>query len=264
MSTNGSLSDSEAWHRLALYRERYDIEDKLGIVSRLDESIRRRRACLEAAGRRVAELERQLAESRHQLAGIEREIEESARIWPPLIDEIIDQVRVDFGEAWTPRPVRGFRMWRIGPQGLFGASGVRWTSPTMVATCLRGFPGEDLPHSVARCGPPACGIYATKRIRDLGPDQAGWLGVDQAVGVVALTGKVVEHEEGYRGARATVVAIGVRWATRWVMTSDASLIESLFVDPLTTVRTEGSKEAPSDAGIETFLNEAKKEEETWI
>lgn len=264
MSTTGSLTDTDAWNRLSLYRERYDIEDRLDAVSRLERSIRRRRFRLDATEQRVNELEEMLAESRHQAEVLSREIAESRRIGLLLIDELIEKVRNDLGEAWTPRAIRGFRMWRVKPGGLHGATNVHWSSPTMEATCLRSVPLEDVPHREARCGPPACGIYTTKRLEDLDPGKAGWLGTDQAVGVVAMSGKVVEHDNGYRAARATVVAIAVRWAMRWMTTSEPEVIEALFADTLNTILAHGTTDQPVGSRVEEFLTASKKEDESWI
>jgi hypothetical protein len=51
------------------------------------------------------------------------------------------------------------------------------------------------------------------------------------VGLVALTGKVVEHTKGYRGARAEVVAVGVGLGKRLLVTDDREMIAALFAGP---------------------------------
>ena len=263
MSSTGERHELDAWTRLAIYRQRYDIEDRLGPIDGLERSIQRRGVRSAAAQRRVDELETLLAEAQRELRTLEREIEKTRRFGAHFIDEILDQVRIDHREAWTPRPVRGFRMWQVNDDGLYGAK-TRWQTPTLDAICLRDIPGDDIPHSARRCGVPACGIYATKRVELFPQGVSGRLESDKAIGVVAMTGKVFEHTHGYRCARATVIAIVARWRTHWLMTDDPELIRELAADPQHTIRDSGKRGFPADSTIDSFLNNTRAKEETWI
>lgn len=262
MWTMRSLDVTEAWERLARYRQRYDIDDRLDAVLRLGQSIRRRRERLHSARRRVAELEKMLAEARHAAQVLNTEVTESEKLGAVLIDEILDQVRIEMGEAWSPRPIRGYRMWEALASGFHGATGTKWESPTMVATCLSNVPGEDIPHRADVCGWPACGIYASKRRPDL--PHGGSLYSRLAIGVVAMTGKVVEHELGYRAARATVIAIAVRWGDHTVVTDDPEIIAALFADPAAAMDAHAFSHLPDEREVEEFLEKVKREEEAWI
>jgi hypothetical protein len=105
-------------------------------------------------------------------------------------------------------PILAFRAWGISSGRLRGARAA-WPVPTVEARCLG--PGQhaagadDVPHTDATCGPSPCGVYATKTAASA----LAALGCDGpvALGVVALSGKVVEHEYGYRAAAATAVAL---------------------------------------------------------
>lgn len=262
MPTPPSLEPMDPWRRLATYRDRYEIDDRLEPVLRLEQSIRRREYRLGAAKRRVAELEKMLAECRHEAQVLTREITESRRLGALLVDEIIEKVRVEMGEAWSPRPIRGFRAWSVRLDGFYGATDSRWETPTMEATCLRNVPLEDIPHRQTGCGPPACGVYATKSLEFLGG--GGKVDRHVAMGVVAMTGKVIEHEHGYRGARATAVAMVVRLGGQWLLSDAPKVIGAMFEDLPRAMVEHGSKDAPTEIEIADFLNRAKKEEEAWI
>lgn len=110
---------------------------------------------------------------------------------------------------WSPTPVLGFRAWRVGRE-VHGAV-VPWAGPEYRASCLRlpeGPEKEGVPHTEGECGRPPCGIYAAKEARPL-VDRPPVGGVRIAYGLVALSGKVVEHTAGYRAAVARVLALAV-------------------------------------------------------
>jgi len=256
------MVESQAWDELSRYRQRYDIEDRVGSIASLERSIQRRRSRASVVRRRVGELEGLLAESQRELTVIESEITQSRRVGAQLIREILDQVRIDHHEAWTPTPIRGFRMWQVNDDGFRGAK-MAWLSPIFVAECLREVPGEDVPHPVERCGPPACGVYATKRIEMFPQGIGGRLQEGQAIGVVGMTGKVIEHAKGYRSARAIVLAVVVRYRAHWLLTAESELIKQVFADPATVVLSCGKLGFPPAATIDAFLNETRQKEETW-
>ena len=155
--------------------------------------------------------------------------------------------RTAFPEMWSPQPVIGFRYWKIDLDGLRGIRGHRWDGPAMTARCRprQGtiVPGE-IPHTAGECGRPPCGIYALRDPRDLvtsyGRDSA-WsrLVVPErpllepgAFGAVALTGRVVEHERGYRAVRAEVIGLVVV-STRWLaVVEHLGDVLRVFRDPM--------------------------------
>lgn len=126
------------------------------------------------------------------------------------------------------RPVLAYRAWGISWGRLRGARAA-WPVPTVEARCLD--PGRvaaadagDVPHTDATCGPSPCGIYATKTAA------AALVALEHdgpvALGVVALSGKVVEHEHGFRAAVATAVGMLV------VSHGEALSFDGLEVDEL--------------------------------
>lgn len=131
---------------------------------------------------------------------------------------------------WSPAAILGFRGWRITGGVLHGAKRA-WPTPHYVAGCLRGnqeIPSAEVPHTRGECGAPPCGVYATKEpppIVDMFID----LGAPIAIGLVELSGKVVEHEYGYRGAEATAVAMVVIAGSRATIVARAAM-NRLFED----------------------------------
>ncbi len=110
---------------------------------------------------------------------------------------------------WSPTPVYGFRVWQLLDERLHGAR-KPWAIPQQTAVCLHPSTTDSpIPHDVSECGRPPCGIYVVNnasRIRDLvGP----WFRQGPAtvfVGVAELSGRVIEHDTGYRAEHAQVVA----------------------------------------------------------
>ncbi len=247
----------DQWKRLQIYRQRYQIDDRLGALVDLEKSLNRRRVRSAALSRRLSELQEMVDEVRAELAAIEAEISGSRDTGALLIEEIIEEVRREMGEAWSPTPVKGFRAWRLEGNKVMGAQ-VHWPSPTLIGQCLRDIPGEDVPHPVSRCGPPACGIYAVKNLDMFG--QA--IKIDHSViGVVAMTGKVVEHEHGYRAGAATAIAVVASDGRRRLATTDPEIIEALFEDPNATLAGAGGRHELDTVG---FLEPIYATEEPWI
>ncbi|MBM3696439.1 MAG: hypothetical protein FJW79_10985 [Actinobacteria bacterium] len=129
-------------------------------------------------------------------------------------------------------PVLAFRAWEIAGGRLRGVR-VAWPVPTVEARCLD--PGRwtftgaaDVPHTDGSCGPPPCGIRAAKTAA--GALEAVVGREPLALGIVALAGKVVEHERGYRAAAAT--AVGMLVVSRGeAMRFDGFEVDELFAAP---------------------------------
>lgn len=216
----------------------------------------------DALTRRRVDLEVQLAQVDIELGAIDRELEGSQATWELLIDDLIERVRLTHGEGWSPIPVRGFRVWGIADNAIKGNQ-IQWASPTMSAVCLRGIRGEDVPHSTARCGPPACGIYAVKDLEMFPPDLAAGMINRSVVGVVAFSGKVVEHSSGYRGRNATAVAVSALIDGLRLTTSDPGQITHLFQDPTEALRRWGHEDKAGREKPRGFLESIRAEETQW-
>jgi hypothetical protein len=251
---------SDPWADLETYRQRYEIDDQLDRVLSLQRSMSRRKGRAASLHHRLDDLESQIAAARAELKAVESEIEGSRVVGALLVDEVLDRVRAEQGEGWSPAPVLGFRVWTVHKRRLHGAK-LPWTSPTLTSRCLNRVPGEDMPHSTLRCGPPACGIYATKTLESLQSQMPGHReGI--ATGVVAMTGKVIEHELGYRAARVEAVALTFRLSGRVIATADPAGIDALFADPIGTLDAVGTN-AEDATGRDRFLETWKEEHEKW-
>jgi hypothetical protein len=103
-----------------------------------------------------------------------------------------------------------------------------WDS-THEAVCLRRGterPDDQVPHTDG-CRTPACGIYATKTPYPL----IRYGGPERAIGLVELSGKVVEHDFGYRARRATAVCLVVVWLGGQAIASTPEEVAAVFADP---------------------------------
>jgi hypothetical protein len=249
----------DPWVLLEKYRERYDLASEIPELESLRRSIRRRKTRRSVLHRRLRELTIEIEKAEAQLEAVNSEIAGATRAGALLLEEVLDRVRTNQGEAWSPTPVLGFRAWRLHKGLLYGAK-VPWTSPVMSAECLHFIGGEDLPHSEGVCGPPPCGVYAVKEIETLcqlgQPASGSWV-----IGVVAMTGKVIEHELGYRAAHSTVAAVVGKIDHHRFAVDDQTHLSSLFAKPVTTARELGNTETeiPDD-----YLSKWKEQHATWI
>lgn len=252
----------DQWKRLQIYRQRYRIDELLTPISSLERSLTRRRMKATALARRLDELEELISEAQTELNAVESEIERGRQMGSLLIEEILDRVQGEMGEAWSPIPIRGYRVWRIEDRRVMGNQ-VHWPTPTLASECLRENPGDDLPHAVDRCGPPACGIYAVKDVDIFPPGVAGGTIHNSVVGIVAMCGKVVEHEEGFRSQKATAVAVSANDGRRHLMTTDPGEIEALFADPKATMAHADPLPPCDQNPTREFLESVRAKEEQW-
>ena len=143
------------------------------------------------------------------------------------------------GEVWwSPKPVYGFRVWQLLGEQLHGAK-KPWVIPQQSAVCLHRWTSESpIPHDASECGRPPCGIYVVKdpdRIRDLVRSWFRQGPVTVFVGIAALSGRVIEHDAGYRAEHAEVVAGAAiagnedRVDTCWI--DDPNDLTYLFASP---------------------------------
>lgn len=180
-----------------------------------------------------------------------------------LVDEIADQIRDQQGEGWSPTPVVGYRIWEMVADGLVGATGFRWEEPAVEATCARARPQDDLPHTDHMCSSVGhgCGIYAARH-PSLLPDLAG---KEATAGVVWMSGKVVEHEHGYRAAHARVAGVVAHAGGRLLVTSSSDIITALFADPRPTLERHGrpGREFLPEFEMREALEGLEREMEPW-
>jgi hypothetical protein len=202
------------------YRDRYGDLEEFKPLERLDHAIAARRARLEQLRRMAAEIEADIKAVETELAGIERGVE-------ALLGEVLPRIKRQYAEAWSPTPVLGYRLWAWSNGELHGVR-THWKQPELTATCQTTLVRSEIPHSDGSCGRLGCGIYAAKSVRRLLTEFAPALRSAFAVGLVALSGKVVEHEHGYRGAGATVVALAAVDSMRAEFTADAKRLHRIF------------------------------------
>lgn len=252
MSTSprlGSLSAEKLARVASLRSELARLEDRYGVqasdeIIRLDQALGRRNAKIEMLSERLDEILQTLVNLESERAGLLSGMEVA-------LTDHITEVQQEQGEVWSPWPVHAYRLWGVTTSGLVGMV-EKWPAPYLEATCTKLPLNPDVPHTDGRCAEPQCGIYATKRpealIADV-PRDGGW-----AIGLVALTGKVVEHDEGYRAQHADVVAIVVHHDGRVLAAEERHLVGLAFAATVATTKLLGrpAKEWPVERTISTL------------
>ena len=195
-------------------------------LERLQLALRRRTTKIEHIRSQIAELKVELKTLETETEGVDRTME-------LVLSEAIAEIREEHKDAWSPTPILGFRVWDVGPSGFHGYQ-QKWSASTLDAECLqtKSNPGE-VPHTDDSCGHPPCGIYAVKNVALLIKSAHGHPSKRLAVGLVGMSGKVVEHESGYRAAKVQVLALGVPQKDEPFLTADQWQIESFFTNTST-------------------------------
>jgi hypothetical protein len=245
----------ELRRKVEQYWSRYGNREGADDVEALTQGINRRRSQLRRVRAQLVELTEEAKILEGEIGGREKGLE-------LLLDDIADRMRSRFAEGWSPFPVYGFRSWAVTHDGLVGAV-ERWERPFLTATCHRHNGDDEVPHSGGECGPPACGIYSTKDPAVLLTPQPKSDGL--ALGLVAMTGKVVEHRRGYRAQHAEVVALAVATKDRLLLVDDVEGIEAAFAAPLVAVRHGESLDGQPAARflMDTYLIEAMQRRSPW-
>lgn len=245
-----------------LLRSRYGLNPDTPEVDRLSASSNRRLARVRHLKLQLAEIETELEMLTTELRGIDKTID-------LVVSEAIADLLDLHAEAWSPTPVLGYRIWDVGLSGFHGFR-QPWTEPSMRAYCSGRQTYDEVPHTDGRCGEPPCGIYAAKNVETLLLSAEAHPTSRLAVGLVAMTGKVVEHEKGYRASNTQVIALGVSQHEAPFVTADSWQIESLFrersvlnllldLDPLNGTPGETSQ----NGQIVKFLKEQETEANQW-
>jgi hypothetical protein len=142
--------------------------------------------------------------------------------------------------------VLGFYRWYLHSGSLSG-----WHVPVAEAVCLNPITGQ-VPHPRDRCPYEGCGIYVAKSVDSI---RGRWEPHDHALGVVALTGKVIEEEHGFRGEFGVAVAMSAAAVRRWWVGDWPSLVRHLFLRPVGLLSNWGVPMLPSQIDPETYLEE---------
>ncbi len=185
--------------------------------------------------------EREAEESRRGLESLQRRTERIVADAGDAFDRPLGRSLLDFDQKrgtrldvfWSPVPVLAFRAWDI--RGLLRGVVGAWSEPVYRAGCF-GSGGERfdpaVPHTDGSCGSPPCGIYAVKEAEVLVREVGSLVGRRRvALGVVELTGKVVEHTRGYRASHVRVVALVVAGGGRMVKVEGEGRLRRLFAAP---------------------------------
>ncbi len=150
----------------------------------------------------------------------------------------------------------GFRYWLIAEDGVRGFRRV-WPTPRMDASCPTTADPEEVPHTDGRCGRLGCGVYAAKQVGPLAAELRDMPLGEFVLGLVALRGKVVEHERGYRAASAEAVAVAAVTGGGVYRAVGADDIARLFRIPAIAMRRAGRPRGGDVVGDATAFLQAE-------
>ncbi len=254
---------TERTQRLAELRatvRRY--EDRYGELEGMID-LAKANAAMVSRQRRYEQLAQEQERIRRQMESMTSEVRRIECWLEFCLEDVIARARDNHAEGWSPTPVLGYRLWAVGRDALHGVK-MPWPGRSLAATCLSNGDGGELPHSDGRCGRLGCGIYAAKTVDPLYTEfDVSTIG-DVALGLVALTGKVVEHDAGYRGAEATVVALGASLERHLLLTSEPRILDAVFEDP-TVIKCEREVETEGQRllEMETFVEREARRARPW-
>ncbi len=245
------------WERLRL---KYRIAGSPPGLDRLLLTSRRKQARLRDLRARLAIVQREVDALDVEVAGLDKTIRF-------FLSDVIRQIESEHGPSWSPVPMLGFRVWEM-KNGQFHGYRVRWEHRTLSAVCAGGASNVDVPHTERECADPPCGIYAAKDVDRLISAHAD---IDSmAIGLVAMTGKVVEHEQGWRAERVTVLALTFARGGIVLATDDPEEIEILFqgIGLADEWHLAGDR-APSvkgriEAAMAAYMKEQERNQTRWI
>ncbi len=255
---------TERGKRLAeLQRTLRRYEDRYGELEGMVD-LTKARSAMAVRRRRYDRLLEEFERVRKQKDAMESEIDRIEEWIAFCLESVIERAKHDHAEGWSPTAVLGYRLWAVGEDGLHGVKMV-WPGPVLEATCLSRGGEIEIPHTDGRCGRLGCGVYAAKTVDPLYTEfDVSAIG-DVALGLVALTGKVVEHDDGYRGAIATVVALGASVGRHLLLTSDPSTIEAVFEQPVPWITKERMVETETERllEMEVFVTSEARRATPW-
>lgn len=245
------------WERLRL---KYGIASSPPGLDRLLLTSRRKQARLRDLKTRLGAIQAEVDALDLEVAGLDKTIRY-------FLSDVIGQIEAEHGPSWSPVPMLGFRVWQL-KNGEFHGYRVRWEHRSLSAICAGGAGSEDIPHTGGECADPPCGIYAAKSVDRLIASHSS-AGIDSmAIGLVAMTGKVVEHEEGWRAERVTVLALTFVRGDRIMSTSDPEEIELLFqgIGLSDDWHPNGETSMPSrtEDAMAAYMKEQERRQAVWI
>ena len=224
--TSKNLEETVA--RVERLRSRYETlkrrlrrSDGIDEVARLDASIQRRRNRIRHLD---AEIDR-LAEERDRLEG---EILGCFHGAEALLVDLIEKFEALDGPSWSPEPVPGYTILEIEDGSIHDGDHV-WETPLLRAGCPSG--RWDGPHESKPCSELACGVLAYKSIDKLPGISGGSL---RAVAEIALSGRVIEHVDGYRAEVGEIVSLVAFDESRWFRTRYPGQIDWFIAAPSAT------------------------------
>ncbi len=202
---------------------------------------------------RIRHIEAQISELTRELDVARQEAEGRMKLLEAVLEQATRDLGIQLDHHWSPTPIFGFRAWEIVDNELVGVK-TSWARPTMTAVCLKGAGTVDVPHSDGRCGRLGCGVYAAKSVQHIIRSAQLAPGDEYVLGLVALEGKVVEHELGYRAAKATIVAAAAGIRTMQATTSDEAAISHLCRNPSFVIQHQGE---PFDRHVDAIEHAAE-------
>lgn len=249
--------------RLGDLMQRYrELQDEFGpmdedaLIDKVINSVANRRRRLESVLAQIAEIEIEAQWLTDEITAREQSLE-------LLLVDLVRRVGRMVEDGWSPYPLLGFRLWIMRGSGLDGAK-VTWRTPVMSAMCLTTGEGDGIPHSDGRCGRLGCGVYATKALEPLLSQHLHAQSHGYAVGLVELTGKVIEHEHGYRAEQAKIVALAAVGVDGYLETEDDDEIADLCDAPDAAVRmTGGLRPSSVLTHLERFLYACRERRFGW-
>ncbi len=234
-----------------------ELPEEGATIDRMRKNIAAQRIRVERLEHEVAALIAEISRAEEEVAGREKGL-------ALLLGTVVNRLEHMYSDAWSPVPVLGYRLWAMREGSLHGARTV-WREPRFTATC--GDAPNGVPHSDGRCGRLGCGIYATKELQPLLEMHVAAGSHSYVVALVALSGKVVEHERGYRAETADVAAAYAVWPDRVMAATEPERIAALFSAcdriPSSWCELRFGEPDPVPAVIE-YLTKRAEEETAWI
>ena len=239
------------------------LRDRLSTPPEETPTIERMRRTIASQQLRLERLEHEASAILAEITRLEDEVHGREQALALLLGHVVGRLERIHEDAWSPVPITGFRLWAMRSGGLVGPR-TRWTKPEFTASCAAH--GLGAPHADERCGRLGCGVYATKELAPLLDMHVQAESHSYVAAAVALSGRVVEHERGYRAAAATVTAAYAVWPDRTMATTEAERLGALFAacDRIPSTWCEARSQASPLHDLTDFLTNYAEEETTWI